>query len=97
MVVNAPERSLQQRRDALVKANDIRVKRKHLKWDLKAGRVNIHDLIMDPPDMIHTMKLFELMLTIPKYGRVKVNKILTQCRISADIEALPFRKTANRL
>ncbi len=52
MVINSPERSLQQRRDALAKANDIRVKRKDLKWDLKAGRRDIHSLIMNPPDMM---------------------------------------------
>lgn len=82
MVVNAPERSLQQRHDALDKANIVRTKRKTLKWDLKAGRKSVRDLIMDPPDFISTMKLFDLMLSTPKYGRVKVNKVLTQCRIS---------------
>ncbi len=29
-----------------------------------------------------TMKVFDLLLAVPKYGRVKVNKTLTQCRIS---------------
>jgi len=28
------------------------------------------------------MKVFDLILACPKYGRVKVNKILVQCRIS---------------
>ena len=26
--------------------------------------------------------MFDLLLAVPKYGRVKVNKILAQCRIS---------------
>jgi hypothetical protein len=26
--------------------------------------------------------VFDLLLAVPKYGRVKVNKILSQCRIS---------------
>ncbi len=26
--------------------------------------------------------MFDLLLAVPKYGRVKVNKILSQCRIS---------------
>ena len=34
----APERSLNQRMDALARANQIRVKRAQLKRDLKAGR-----------------------------------------------------------
>ncbi len=27
-------------------------------------------------------KVFDMILAVPKYGRVKANKILTQCRIS---------------
>ena len=27
-------------------------------------------------------RVFDLLLAVPKYGRVKVNRILTQCRIS---------------
>lgn len=81
-VVTAPERSLLQRRKALVKANVIRTKRATAKIDLKAGRLGIHDLLLEPPKWMETMKVFDLMLATPKYGRVKVNKILTQCRIS---------------
>lgn len=82
MVVNAPERSLQQRRTALETANIVRTFRADLKKDIKAGRISFYTLIMEPPAMLETMKLFEFMLAIPKFGRVKVNKILTQCRIS---------------
>jgi len=76
------ERSLAQRLDALNRANIVRVRRATLKKDLKAGRVVVVDLIAEPPEYIDTMKLFDLVLATPKYGRVKVNKILTQCRIS---------------
>lgn len=82
MVVLAPERSLQQRMDALGKANEIRTKRAQLKRDLKAGRKIAHDLILEPPEWLETMKLFDLILAMPKYGRVKVNKIHVQARIS---------------
>ncbi len=37
---------------------------------------------MDPPDYVETAKVFDMLLAVPKYGRVKVNKVLTQCRIS---------------
>lgn len=77
-----PERSLEQRLDALGRANEVRTRRAKLKKDLKAGRRNIHALVMDPPDYIFTMKLFDLLLATPKYGRVKVKKVLTQCRCS---------------
>ena len=78
----APERSLNQRMDALARANHIRTQRAQLKRDLKAGRLSIHTLLLKPPEYIETAKVFDMMLAVPKYGRVKVNKILTNCRIS---------------
>jgi len=78
----APERSLTQRMDALKRANDVRTRRARLKRDLKAGRVHIRGLLLDPPDYLQTAKVFDLLLAVPKYGRVKANRILTQCRIS---------------
>ena len=78
----APERSLTQRMDALQRANEIRTRRATLKRDLKAGRTQIQGLLLDPPAYIQTAKVFDLLLAVPKYGRVKVNRILTQCRIS---------------
>src|SRR5246500_5346241 len=78
----APERSLNQRMDALARANQIRIKRAQLKRDLKAGRVSIHDLLLEPPEYVETAKVFDMLLAVPKYGRVKVNKVLVQCRIS---------------
>ena len=56
--------------------------RAQLKRDLKAGRTPIHELLLEPPDYLQTAKVFDLLLAVPKYGRVKVNKILSQCRIS---------------
>jgi hypothetical protein len=79
---HAPERSLVQRMEALQRANDIRTRRAQLKRDLKAGRHSIQKLLLDPPDWVETAKVFDMLLAVPKYGRVKVNKILGQCRIS---------------
>jgi hypothetical protein len=80
--IAAPERSLTQRMEALQRANDIRSRRAQLKRDLKAGRQPIHELLLDPPSYVETAKVFDLLLAVPKYGRVKVNKILGTCRIS---------------
>lgn len=77
-----PDRSLQQRMEALKAANEIRTQRAQLKRDLKAGRVQIHGFILDPPEWLATAKMFDLLLAVPKYGRTKVNRILNQCRIS---------------
>ena len=68
--------------DALARANEIRSLRAQLKRDLKAGRLSIQQLLLDPPEYLETAKVFDMLLAVPKYGRVKVNKILTHCRIS---------------
>ena len=68
--------------DALARANQIRIKRAQLKRDLKSGRLSIHSLLLEPPEYVETAKVFDMLLAVPKYGRVKANKVLTQCRIS---------------
>lgn len=80
--MGAPDRSLNQRMDALKRANEIRSARAQLKRDIKAGRVQIHGLILDPPEWLATAHLFDFLMEVPKYGRVKVNRIINQCRIS---------------
>jgi hypothetical protein len=77
-----PERSLAQRLDALDRANDVRAKRARLKKDLKAGRADIIDLLRNPPEYLCTAKVFDILLAVPKYGRVKVNKMLRRCAVS---------------
>ena len=67
---------------ALRRANEIRTARANLKRDLKAGRASINDLLLEPPEFLGTAKVMDLLLAVPKYGRVKANKILQQCRIS---------------
>ena len=77
-----PERTHEQRMRALNRANEIRSKRAQLKRDLKAGKAKVESLLLDPPDYVMSAKAFDMILAVPKYGRVKANKILTQCRIS---------------
>jgi hypothetical protein len=80
--VSAPQRSRTQRMAALKRANEIRTKRAKLKRDLRSGRTNPQALLLSPPEYVLTAKASEMLLAVPKYGHVKVNKILTQCRIS---------------
>ena len=77
-----PGRSRSQKMDALALANEIRGKRARLKRDLKAGRTKIHTQIADPPEWLLTAKVIDLLLAVPKIGRVKANKALVHCRIS---------------
>jgi hypothetical protein len=46
----APERSLDQRMEALKRANNIRSARAKLKKDLKGGKTSIQSLVHDPPE-----------------------------------------------
>lgn len=78
----APERSLTQRLDALANANRIRTKRAVLKRDLKAGRKQVVPLLLDPPEWLLTAKVMDLLLAVPKFGQVKVTRVLNACRIS---------------
>ncbi len=67
---------------ALARANEIRTARAKLKRDLKAGRVGVEQLLLDPPEYLLSAKTIDMLLAVPKYGRVKANKILNHCRIS---------------
>ena len=78
----APVRSLDQRMDALKRANDIRVRRAQLKKDLKSAVVRIDQILDDPPEYVSTAKVFDMLMAVPKFGRVKAARFLNQCRIS---------------
>ena len=77
-----PERSQQQRMEALRRANDIRSERARIKDRLRSGELAITDLLVDPPGCVYTAKVLDLLLAVPKYGRVKANRLLERCRIS---------------
>jgi hypothetical protein len=78
----APLRSLDQRMEALKRANDIRVRRAQLKKDLKTGSVSVDDILRNPPEYVSTAKVFDILMAVPKFGRVKAARFLNQCRIS---------------
>ncbi|HEY8407810.1 MAG TPA: integration host factor, actinobacterial type, partial [Gaiellaceae bacterium] len=79
---HAPERSLDQRMDALRRANDVRVRRAQLKKDLKDGKVRIQTILGDPPEYVETAKVIDILMAVPKFGRVKAARFLNTCRIS---------------
>src|SRR4029078_8079593 len=80
--VQAPMRSLDQRMDALRRANEIRVRRAQLKKDLKNGDARIEKILRHPPTEVETAKGFDMLMAVPKVGRVKAARFLNQCRIS---------------
>jgi len=78
----APARSRDQRMEALKRANDIRVRRAKLKKDLKDGRVRVQTILGNPPAYVESAKVFDILMAVPKFGRVKAARFLNQCRIS---------------
>jgi hypothetical protein len=77
-----PDRALQQRMAALEKADRVRLARAQLKRDLKKRRVSICDVLADPPEWIETMPVLDLLLAVPKIGRVKAMAMLGRGGIS---------------
>ena len=69
----APLRSLDQRMEALKRANDIRVRRARLKKDLKDGSIQIEQILNAPPEYVETAKVFDMLMAA---------RFLNQCRIS---------------
>lgn len=92
--VTAPPRSITQRRDALKRANHVRTSRAVLKRDLKAGRRQVVPLLLDPPEWLLTMKVAELLLAVPKVGRVKVGRAMHMagCSPSKSVGGLSDRQ-----
>ncbi len=82
MQAHAPVRSLDQRMDALQRANDVRVRRAKLKKDLKDGKVKIEQILGSPPEYVETAKVIDILMAVPKFGRVKAARFLNTCRIS---------------
>lgn len=80
--MGVPERSISQRMEALQIANEVRTYRANLKRDIKAGRANVVDLLLNPPERLDTAKLYDFLLAVPRMGRVKVNRMLRTCKIS---------------
>lgn len=81
-VPTAPPRTYQQRMKALERANEIRSARAESKRGAKRGTVDLLEVLAAPPTEFDSMKVFDLLLAVPKYGRVKVGKILAQVQVS---------------
>lgn len=77
-----PARSLDQRLQALKRGNAVRAYRADLKAKLKAGDRDVIVLIVDPPGQIATMRVFDLLLAVPKFGTVRVGRLLRDVEVS---------------
>ncbi len=94
-----PGRSREQRLGALQQANEIRLARAKLKKDLASGKLELAQILAEPPECVRTARLRELLLVLPKIGSVKAGRILAQCGIahSKTLAGLTDRQRADLL
>lgn len=78
----APERSLQQRLDALGRANDVRIARARFKEEVKSGQRPVSSALVAPPAEVHTMKVADLLLTVRGVGTVKAGQMMRRVAIA---------------
>jgi hypothetical protein len=77
-----PDRSLQQRLDALQLANTVRTYRAQLKVDIAEAREDADAVLVSGDRLVDTMKVEELLLAVPGIGHVKVNQVFRRYGIS---------------
>ena len=71
----APERSLTQRMDALQRPT-ISAGAGAAQARPQGRTHSIHTLLIAPPEFLETAKVLDMLLAVPKYGRVKANQVL---------------------
>lgn len=82
MTVVALDRTTDQRRAALQKANAVRYARAALKLALRDREIDAADVVTAPASEYLTMRVADLLLAIPQYGRTKVRKVMRELLIS---------------
>ena len=82
MLRRAPERTVDERRNALEEANRVRFARAATKRDLKNGDLDVYDLLMDPSEELRGAKVEEMLLAMKGMGRIKVTRVLREAGIS---------------
>lgn len=82
MTTLAPERTLDQRMRALQHANEIRIGRSVLKRKIRAGATDVAAVLSDPPVCVRSMKVFDLLCVIPKFGPVRATRLMRALSVS---------------
>jgi hypothetical protein len=95
----APDRSVEQRREALELANEVRSQRAALKRDLKAGRLGFLELLAKTPEWLLSARVYDIVLACPRAGRAKVDKAFALARVSPakTFAGITYRQRADLL
>jgi hypothetical protein len=76
-------------------ANEIRSARAKLKKDLASGKIELTQVVAQPPECVRTARVRDVLLALPKIGSVKAGRILADCGIAH--ARRPDRAPAHRI
>ena len=78
-----PTLTAEERKAALEKAKEARIKRAEVREDLKSGKLSLEEVIdMKDDPVIGRMKVSTLIETLPGYGKAKSEKIMNELQIA---------------
>ncbi len=77
-----PKLSLEEKRRALKKAQEVRSKRAKIRQNLKKGRTTIREVLNNiNDDVVAKMRVVYLLESLPRIGKVKTKKIMNDIGI----------------
>ena len=78
-----PKLSLDEKKKALKKAQEIRSKRAKIRRNLKSGKTTIHEVLANiNDDVVAKMRVAYLLESLPRIGKVRTRKIMTDIGIN---------------
>ena len=78
-----PTLTAEERKAALEKAKEARIKRAEVREDLKSGKLTLEQVIdMKDDPVIGRMKVSTLIETLPGYGKAKSVKVMNELQIA---------------
>jgi len=77
-----PKLTLEEKKQALKKAQKVRSERAKIRQDLKAGRTGIREILEQVDnDVIAKMRVAYLLESLPRIGKVRTRKIMNEIGI----------------
>ena len=91
-----PNLSVEQRADALAKAQEMRTKRMELRKELKAGKVTLAEVLKREDEIVTRMKVKYLLESLPNVGKITAASIMEEIGIneSRRVQGLGKRQMA---
>ncbi|HBL37389.1 MAG TPA: integration host factor [Firmicutes bacterium] len=77
-----PQLTLEEKKQALKKAQQVRSQRAKIRQDLKAGRTGIREVLeQTDSDVVAKMRVAYLLESLPRIGKVRTRKIMNEIGI----------------